>query len=269
MTFIAIASCLELELTADGSFRALLQVGWPTAGVVAVFWLPTALRLIGLAGGKFKKGNMEASTEGLLERLSEDAVSPLTELRTAADRLNTDLFDRPRDVVADLNEQIDRVSELLRPRAISEETIARLARSYEQLRVEMEPGDPRTIAMTEIVNEARVRASSDRGVAGALALNLVKDASEGRRMVGLAFLQEEPDPRAIDDVLKGIVDSRSAFEAFHALNVLKNMAPRLTTVSKRAALEALEQEKKDPRRIGVMEDPNLPSLIEWVISVLR
>lgn len=123
--------------------------------------------------------------------------------------------------------------------------------------------------MTEIVNEARVRASGERRTAAEFGLRLVQARSEGERIVGLAFLQEEPDERGFTDVLTRITASNSAFEAFHALHALKNMAPRLAPAQKQEAIAALAREKDDPRGVGVMEDQNLPGLIDWTLSVLR
>ena len=56
-----------------------------------------------------------------------------------------------REEVADLGEQVDRISELLVSRAISSDVVMRLARSYEQIRVDMPSGDARTVAMTVLV----------------------------------------------------------------------------------------------------------------------
>lgn len=266
--FLVVVSCLEIERQPTGSLRVLLDADWPTAVIASLIWLPTLLRLFGLTGGKVRKGDMEAGTDGLVRELSESAIPRLIELRTSTDRIT--LTDPTRlEEAADLGDQVDRIAELLVADGITSRVVSRLARSYDQLRVDKPEGDDRTVAMTEIVNEARVRASSERPKAAALGLDLVRARSEGERIVGLAFLQEEPDPRGFADVLERITASKSAFEAFHGLNALKNMAPRLSPTQKGQAISALEREKGDPRSVGVMKDKNLPGLIEWTLNVLR
>lgn len=122
--------------------------------------------------------------------------------------------------------------------------------------------------MTRVVNEARVRAGTERSEARDLGVFLIRSRSAGKRLVGLAFLQEAPEPGALEDVLGLVSGSATAFEMFHALVAIKEMSPLLTASQKEAAIETLEREKDDPRGIGVMDDANLPTLIDQVLDSL-
>jgi hypothetical protein len=133
----------------------------------------------------------------------------------------------------------------------------------------MAPGDDRTTQMTRVVNEARVRASTERPRARSEGRRLVASKTGGHRVVGLGFLQEAPDDGAFDAVLRLVSNSQTAFEMFHALGALRNMADQLPPDQRTIAIDVLIREKDDPREVGVMEDDNLPDLIDEVIEALE
>ena len=56
---------------------------------------------------------------------------------------------------------------------------------------------------------------------------------------------------------------------FHALLALQEIAPRLTDAQRESAISALEAELGDPRGVGVLQDPGLPSLIRRTLMQLR
>ena len=55
---------------------------------------------------------------------------------------------------------------------------------------------------------------------------------------------------------------------FHALVALREIAPRLEPHQRDSAVRILEEEMADPRGVGVMQDVNLPHLIDEVIAAL-
>ncbi len=239
-----------------------------TIGVVALIWLPALLRLLSLTGGRVKAAGVEASASGLLGS-TDDFISDLTNIRTVTEEavMQTPQADEKLTAVAEQVEQMA-AQYLGTIDAVTDESVVRLAESYKKLRSSMEPGTERTVEMTRIVNEARVRAGADPERAKRLGSLLVRSKEQGQRIVGLAFLQEAPAPSSFEDLLTLVRDSATAFEMFHALLALKSLAPDLGRRERSTAAEILRAEAGDPRGVGVMDDPNLPSLINDVIGVL-
>ncbi|HEV7831698.1 MAG TPA: hypothetical protein VGP04_23275 [Pseudonocardiaceae bacterium] len=143
-----------------------------------------------------------------------------------------------------------------------------LAAQYEGLRRDSPAGPERTSAMTRIVNEARVRAASSLGTAARKAPKLLRSPSEGDRIIGLAFTQESGDPAVLDDVLNLVKYSASAFEMFHALLAVEEMAFKLTSDQRATAMSVLAAEQRDPRGVGISADLGLPALIARTLAEL-
>jgi hypothetical protein len=266
MAILGLASCFSIDHPASGGVRVEFGVSTTSIGLFALIWLPAALRLLALTGGKFKAAGIEASSDGLLGN-SEDLIERLAGVRSAAEEIELRSPGRPN--MGMVTQRIDDIAErFVATDAISSEIVTRLANEYEEIRRRMNSGDDRTVQMTRVVNEARVRASADRPRARDYSLFLVRSDGGGRRIVGLAFLQEVPDPGALEDVLRLVADSDTAFEMYHALVAIGGMAHLLTSSQKSIAIDVLVAEMGDPRGVGVMQDANLPDLIPDVIGLL-
>lgn len=63
--------------------------------------------------------------------------------------------------------------------------------------------------------------------------------------------------------------SATAFEMYHALLAIQEIAPALTSDQRQRAMTVLEREQGDPRSIGVRNDPGLPYLLERTLGILR
>jgi hypothetical protein len=269
MLALGLASCLSITHPADGGWEVSFAVTTTTVGIFALIWLPALIRLLALTGGRIKAAGVEATTGGLIGS-SEDLIQGLTGARTAAEQAQLNMPE-VHETLEKVTAKIDQIAEqfVVAGEAIPDAAVARLARRYEELRASLPPGDERTVAMTEIVNEARVRASADRERARNLGVLLIRSRSDGQRIVGLAFLQEAPSVDAFDDVLGLVTSSATAFEMFHALAALRSLIPELSPDRRRQAVEALRTEEADPRGVGVMDDSNLPRLIDLVIEELE
>jgi len=153
----------------------------------------------------------------------------------------------------------------------SASAIRTLARRYEQLRETMPPSDVRTIEMTRVVNEARVRAEADPEAAARWGTQLIHAEDQGRRIVGLAFLQVSPVVEMFSDLLDLARSSATAFEMFHTLLALRRCVSLLnqTQSQKEQAAKALLNElEEDPRGVGIAADSALPGLIREVATKL-
>jgi hypothetical protein len=259
---VAVVSCIDLDRQADGDVTAKFHVGTIALSAIALIWLPALLRLLSMTGGRLSAGGVEASAGGLLK---DDLIDGLAAIRTEAERFEQQ-HPGAKDSARGVRAEVDRMaaSSLRGLDTLADEELRHLARAYERLRATQEPGDQRTIEMTRIVNEARVRAWADPDLAGAKALSLLRSPSEGDRIVGLALLQEASNTAAFNAVLTLIERSSTAFEMFHALVALDNMAPLLPSPLRRTALQALNRARADRREVGVMTDTSLPDLIEEV-----
>lgn len=272
MLALTAISCVSVDHPADRGWGLQFEVTALTIGALALIWLPALLRLLSVAGGKVKAAGLEASSGGLLGT-PEGLIEDLAEMRTDTERASREVSQQAPDagiVFEGLAERIDAMAEhyLSRSNALSLDAVEQLAEAYERIRSTTRPGDRRTLEMTRVVNEARVRANADRDAASRLAKTLLRSDREGERIVGLAMLQEATNVRLADDVLQRIASSASAFEMFNALLALREMATRLSTEKRDAAIAILETEKTDPRGVKVMKDPSLPPLIDEVLTVL-
>jgi hypothetical protein len=271
ITVVALLSSVEIDHASENGWGVHFEISAITLGAVALVWLPALLRLLSLTGGKLKGAGLEVSSEGLMGS-PERMISDLTVIRSEAEEvtrrspsLETEHMSRG------IQHQVDLMaSEYLgAARAVSTEAIQRLSAEYEAVRSRMPSGDARTIEMTRIVNEARVRASANRDAAARAAGKLLRSRREGDRIVGLAFVQEAGGAYRLSDVIQRVESSSSAFEMFHALVALREIEPGLELHQAESAAGVLKKEKTDPRGVGVMQDANLPRLIDDVVRSLE
>lgn len=271
MATLAVISSVTAEHGADGNWEFHFEVTGITLGAFALIWLPALLRLLSLTGGRFKGAGVELSSGGLIGT-PDDLIGDLTRIRTEAEEASRQ--PDPTDVdrtLRQLQQQVDEMAAdyLAESNALSRATIARLADEYESIRNALQSGERRTIEMTRVINEARVRASANPEHARRLAPNLVNSNREGERLIGLAFLQEIQSPYLLKAIVSRIVASTSAFEMFHALIALREVAPSLELHQVESVVRILKKEKTDYRGVAVMKDPNLPGLIDEVIALLE
>jgi hypothetical protein len=269
MALLAAISTVAVERHANGDWSFQFEIKTTTVGLLVLIWLPALVRLLTLVGGKFKGAGVEVSSDGVLGT-QEAMVQDLTRLRTGTEEAKLQSSEQLEETLRELAAQVDDMASqyLGGASAITEAEVARLAREYEAIRAQMDPGDTRTIEMTRIVNEARVRAAAEPSIARGMIEELLASEDEGRRLVGLALLQEVPSAAHYRRVLELIAGSASAFEMYHALIALERIAPRLSERQKVEAIAVLEREQGDPRGVGVNADANLPQLLEEVIAAL-
>lgn len=266
MIAVAVASSVDVNRPAHGGTAVHVAVGTVAMIAVALIWLPALIRLLSLTGGQLKAAGVEASAAGLLGS-SEALVQGLARIRSEAERVEQEAPEAS-DIAKGVQLEVDRIaSGHLASWVMSDEALAQLARAYEAIRTQP-PGDQRTQAMTQIVNEARLRARVAPEAAPSRGLKLVRSAAPGDRIVGLALLEAAPVRTALDDVLRLVRESASAFEMYHALLALERMAPLLSPARRRVAVRTLDAERRDPRGVGVMQDLYLPGLLNRVAEAL-
>jgi len=269
--FLALASCVKLTHPSGGGLDVEFAVTATTLGVVALLWLPSLLRVWSLAGGKVEAAGVAATSGGLLAS-PEDLINRLTGIKTTAEKATEKVKGQAPEAAAalrSLDKQVDEMaSEYLGGSdTVSESVIRALGRQYEQLRESLPPGDARTVEMTRVVNEARLRAEVDTLNAMQWAPRLITLEDEGRRIVGLAFLQAVPLPGAFPGLLRLVRHSATAFEMFHTLLAIRASGPLLSSSEKEeAARVMLEELEEDPRGVEVASDPGLRGLIREIAA---
>jgi hypothetical protein len=269
MTFVAVASTIDTTFPESGRTSWHVAVGAISLVAIALIWLPTAIRLLSLVGGSVKAAGVEASAVGILQS-PDKLIEDLTNLRTSADQLGQDMPNAGAKVQA-IGDEVDQIATRYLP---SEETLPNdvlddLARQYERIRRDMPRGQSRTIAMNKLVSEVRIRAAASPLSARREAPVLLRSSREGDRIVGLALVQGSPAADLCDDLLRIFSTSASAFEQYHSLLALSEIAPILGPDDRVRAVSILEREKSDPRGVGLMMDPFIPSWIDSVLSRLR
>jgi hypothetical protein len=271
MLAAALLSSIEVDHVAEHGWSIHFEVTPVTLAAIGLIWLPALLRLLSLTGGKLRGAGLEVSSGGLMGT-PEQMISDLTSIRVEAEEVTRQSTDSEAARLSrEIQHQVDLMaSEYLgAARAVDTEVVQRLSAEYEAIRSRMPKGDARTSEMTRIVNEARVRASANKDAAARAAGELLSSSREGDRIVGLAFVQETGGAHRLSPVLERIENSASAFEMFHALVALREIEPGLELHQAESAAQILEREKTDPRHVGVMQDANLPRLINDVISRLQ
>ncbi len=268
MTFVAVASTMDTTFPGSGHARWHFAVGAISLTAIALIWLPTAIRLLSLVGGSVKAAGVEASAIGILQS-PDKLIEDLASLLTSTDQLGQEM-PKGSERVQVIGAEVDQIATRYLP---SEETLPAevlddLARKYEQIRQEMPRGQSRTIAMNKLVNEVRIRAAASPMAARRKAPALLRSSRDGDRIVGLALAEGSPAAEFCDDLLRIFSTAVSAFEQYHSLLALSEIAPILSTENRTRAASVLEREKSDPRGLGLMNDPYIPSWIENVLSRL-
>jgi hypothetical protein len=269
----ALASCLRVSHPAGGGFGIEFEVTATTLGVVALLWLPSLIRAWSLAGGRLEAAGLAATSKGLLGS-PEDLIDRLTGIKTTTGEVTQKVKEQApeaAEALRGLDLEVDQIATeyLGGVDAVSASAIQRLGRQYERIREMMPPGDKRTFEMTRVVNEARVRAEADLQAAARWGSQLLRAEDQGRRIVGLAFLQAAPTASAFSDLLELVQTSATAFEMFHTLLALRESAPRLTPSQREQAAEVMLKElEDDPRELDITADSTLPVLIREVAAAL-
>lgn len=82
-------------------------------------------------------------------------------------------------------------------------------------------------------------------------------------------MQGSPGTEVYDDLLRVFSTSTSAFEQYHSLLALNEIVPLIGHADRANAVSVLNREKSDPRGVGLMADPYIPSWIDAVLAALR
>ena len=264
---VALMAAVDFTTTDDGHIHWHLSVGSVSLIAIGLIWLPAVLQFLILKGGSLKAAGVEATTSGLLT--TDEFIDDLANLRTSADPAG----DPTRDsaTARRIDTAIDRMASRYLPadEVLSESVLNREAREYERIRAAMPPGDARTKAMNKLVNEVQIRATAAPAAAAQLAPVFLRSARSGDRIVGLALVKGAPSADQFGDVLRIFSTSASAFEQYQALRALDKIAPALTAAQRSEAVTVLETEKTDPRGIGLMNDPYIPSWLNRVLAWVR
>jgi hypothetical protein len=268
MIAVAVISAVDFGRDAGGGVTLHVEVDTATLAAIALIWLPAVLRLLSLTGGGFKAFGIEASTGGLANA-PEALIVGLAQIRTELEeviRATPSAAPRTQNVEA----AVDRIASSLLTGVAAEtsEALEAYARRYETIRRTQPPSGERTMAMNQLLNEARVRARAAPEQAAEIARRLVRSTADGDRVVGLGLLEQYPAADAVPDILRCIETSRSAFEQYHAILTLKATAPLLVPNQRALAASVLERELTDPRSVGVLKDPYIPDAIQSALGAL-
>ena len=268
MTFVAVASAIDTTFPESGGTSWHFAVGAISLIAIALIWLPTAIRLLSLVGGSVKAGGVEASAIGILQS-PDKLIEDLANLRTSTEQLGQEM-PKAGEKVQTIGAEVNQIATRYLPseRTLPDEVLDDLAREYERIRRDIPPGRSRTNAMNKLVNEVRIRAAASPVSARQQAPALLRSSREGDRIVGLALAQGSPAAELCDDLLRIFSTSASAFEQYHSLLALSEIAPILGAEDRARAISILEREKSDPRGVGLMKDPYIPSWIDNVLSKL-
>jgi hypothetical protein len=266
---VAVVASLDMTMTEGGAMRWHVSIGAISLIAIGLIWLPTALRVLFLAGFSLKAAGVEAMTGGLLAS-TDRLVSDLANLRTTTEMMAEGVSD-PKSMERSVDSALNAMATRYLPTdsVLSEEVLNRQARACEEIRRTMPAGGDRTEAMTTLVNDVRIRAAAAPAAARRYASTFLRSARPGDRIVGLGLVEGAPSAEEFRDLLRIFSTSASAFEQYHSLRALNEIAPALTTEQRREAIAVLEREKTDPRGVGVMKDSYIPSWIDRVLRAMK
>jgi hypothetical protein len=271
MIVAAVLSAAHVNVTADGDVSGDARLTTLTAVFVALIWLPSLLRVVGLAGGAIKTPAGEASTTGLLDVLKSldpdtkrerlpQVIATLTSPEVIVD---PDYRPAIRTIRRDLELQL---AEATPRRGGIRETLDAYAQEYEQLRREVAPGRERTLQMTTVTAEARAAARTAPLTTADLR-NMMSGGRDGERVIALALAQDQADSRLFDVVLDAIVHSRSAFEQYQALGTAFEMAESLDGAQKRELAAGLRSALAN-ETYGIRDDSSRGLLVDAIFSTV-
>ena len=221
-----------------------------TAGAVAVFatdnevgtaaLLATgaALGVVGYAGERltrFKAGSVE---------LELARASALEEAATVAEASGD-----------------PELAQELRARAVA--SLREIGRSYDELRSTLPSGAERTRRMGDVLRQAREQARAQPPTPEEVRRLFAGD--EGERIAALAAMYEHEGLRDVNLLLDAIPNSRSAFEQYHALDLVGGLVPTLDPQTGER-LRAIVLSERRPGRIEPSTD-RWP-LTEWILRSL-
>ena len=268
MILLAIVSSIDLRRPASGGYSLHFGVGTAALVAIALLWLPPVLRLLSLTGGGLKAFGLEASAGGL--RNAPDAlIVGLARIRTEVSEVER-VTPNAAQLTESVRVEVDRIASayLDGTASVTTDALDALARRYEHVRATTSPSPARAVSMNQILNEARVRARAAPDVAARAGLRLLSSPADGDRVIGLALLQQQPNPDALPGTLRLVQTAKSAFEQYHALVAIKAMAPLLSSEQRTEAAETLKREQADPRGVGLMQDRYLPGAFESSLAEL-
>jgi hypothetical protein len=120
------------------------------------------------------------------------------------------------------------------------DTFQSLAQEYEWIRQVMPAGGDRTEQMDLLVGRAQVLAGQRD--AGTVAERLFKMGTEGSRVIAIALARSAPERRHLDMALESVSRSKSAFEQFHALLLIRSLIKSLDPSSAQQVRSAVEEQ---------------------------
>lgn len=239
----------------SGVFGVALVITFSLTGFLAAYlWTRLTLPIA------FQRAETEVEDE--LRRALQE--SKLEQQEAAADVLA--LVDRP-DVQGDIVQSVaQRLSATSEAPTDPQQFMFQKAAEYERIRNELPPNDQRTREMSRIVAEVR---SATRGKG--LPPNVVRslfNRSDGGRVVALANLGANPDPTLVDIVRDGVVNSRSAFEQYHALRAAEALTPLLPETDRGQLADAIRSEMGEGPGEHIRPDTDRWPVAERVLGVL-
>jgi len=243
-----ILSTLRVSRTHAG-VEVSFQVTTITAVLVALLWLPALVRVIALVGGAVKTSGAEVQSGGLLDAISktfprEAQQEAFASLVAGADAAQSTAPEHDKAIARAVGREAeDRLVSLAGGRDEARRQLEALARRYEELRENLEPGSARTFEMEKVVAAARGLARAADYTHEEVA-HLFKSGSQGDRIIALAVVQALGDPAFFDFVLDSVTQFNKPFDQYHALRVLEVLMPVLNNDQRRRLIDALEKEQE-------------------------
>lgn len=131
-------------------------------------------------------------------------------------------------------------------RVLFEAAAGPVAAAYRNVRSSMPAGRERTRAMEQVVADARRLAGRENFDRSDVA-QWLREGSDEHRVTALALMQANPELRDLDSVLEAILHSRTPFEQYQALLLVKFMTGSASPNERQRMAEVVRRAR---RRIG-------------------
>lgn len=242
---VFIFASIEIRRSEAGSYAGSFRITGVGLALLALIWLPSLLKLIGLTGIGLKTSGVEASTGGLLDLLQ--ALDPSAQRETlppviaaldlAATEGATAEQPRAQEIKQKLQDQLASLPVLPKDAEQARSEVNSYAREYERMRREMPGGSARTIRMGALVSRVMALARQAKFTSAEIKDKFASGA-DGDRLVVLAMIRALADSNHFDIVAQGISPSSSPFEQYEALRAAQEMMSSLSA-EQRARLETI------------------------------
>ncbi|MGK7928203.1 MAG: hypothetical protein AB4290_23655 [Spirulina sp.] len=244
---LAFLSLFQIGWTGEGGFIFNFGVHNATVFLLATVWIPAAIKLLALVGGRIDTPAGGLSTpglEGILQAVgSATADEALGALKVVLEDAEESAPYRQKEQLREIRQRLTEESSDRISTERARQNLAQLADRYQTLQDEYPSGARRNFLFEAVAGGMRALVTP-AALSESEILAHLQSQHQGQRLVGLSCLRKMQEIEAyFSPVLAAIASPDSAFEQMTALRVVEEMLPHLPRQQKQRLKQAIEQQR--------------------------